>query len=130
MVFQKIKKKIKPNQQCPCGSGKKFKKCCSKKFPSGYYTAELQGPNALPLTGNDAGRSPLRFKPGDLVQAFAGAGEWINGKVIKNWDQGNPYRIELDDSMFPFVGWMFDCVCVCCISTIFSFTCQILHILL
>ena len=126
----KNKKKIKPNQQCPCGSGKKFKKCCSKKFPSGYYTAELQGPNALPLTGNDAGRSPLRFKPGDLVQAFAGAGEWINGKVIKNWDQGNPYRIELDDSMFPFVGWMFDCVCVCCISTIFSFTCQILHILL
>ncbi|MBN1408877.1 MAG: SEC-C domain-containing protein, partial [Calditrichaceae bacterium] len=21
-------KKIKPNEKCPCGSGKKFKKCC------------------------------------------------------------------------------------------------------
>ena len=24
-------KKIKPNEKCPCGSGKKFKKCCAKK---------------------------------------------------------------------------------------------------
>jgi len=25
------KKKVKPNDQCPCGSGKKFKKCCAAK---------------------------------------------------------------------------------------------------
>ena len=25
------KKKVKPNAPCPCGSGKKFKKCCGKK---------------------------------------------------------------------------------------------------
>jgi preprotein translocase subunit SecA len=24
----KIGKKCKPNDPCPCGSGKKFKKCC------------------------------------------------------------------------------------------------------
>ena len=25
------KKKVKPNAPCPCGSGKKYKKCCGKK---------------------------------------------------------------------------------------------------
>ena len=24
-----IGKKVKPNEPCPCGSGKKYKKCCS-----------------------------------------------------------------------------------------------------
>jgi hypothetical protein len=37
----------------------------------------------------------LRFKVGDLVQA--NIGEFVNGKVIKLWDDGNAYRIELDD---------------------------------
>ena len=27
---KKKKKKTKPNDKCPCGSGKKFKKCCRK----------------------------------------------------------------------------------------------------
>lgn len=27
---QKKKKKIKPNVKCPCGSNKKYKKCCGK----------------------------------------------------------------------------------------------------
>ncbi len=26
-----LKKEIKPNEPCPCGSGKKYKKCCGKK---------------------------------------------------------------------------------------------------
>ena len=37
----------------------------------------------------------LRFKVGDLVQA--NVGEFVNGKIIKLWDDGNAYRIELDD---------------------------------
>lgn len=37
----------------------------------------------------------LRFKKGDKVSAMRGT--WQNGKVIKLWDQGNPYRIELAD---------------------------------
>jgi hypothetical protein len=37
----------------------------------------------------------LRFKVGDLVQA--NIGEFVNGKIIKLWDDGNAYRIELDD---------------------------------
>merc|ERR1711939_956469 len=38
----------------------------------------------------------LRFNIGDKVYARAGKG-WTPGKIIKQWDQGNPYRIELED---------------------------------
>lgn len=37
----------------------------------------------------------LRFKKGDKVQA--NVGEYTNGKVIDVWDDGNAYRIQLDD---------------------------------
>merc|ERR1711998_412216 len=39
---------------------------------------------------------PLRFNIGDKVFARAGKG-WTAGKILKQWDQGNPYRIELED---------------------------------
>ena len=29
--FRRSTPKIKPNEPCPCGSRKKFKKCCGKK---------------------------------------------------------------------------------------------------
>jgi len=38
----------------------------------------------------------LRFKVGDKVKARVSAG-WTPGKIIKVWDEGNPYRIELAD---------------------------------
>lgn len=37
----------------------------------------------------------LRFSVGDEVEA--NCGKWKKGKVIKLWDEGNPYRIELTD---------------------------------
>jgi len=37
----------------------------------------------------------LRFKVGDKVQAQVG--KWTNGVIIKQWDEGNPYRIRLSD---------------------------------
>jgi len=37
---------------------------------------------------------PLRFKVGTLVTA--NAGNWEKGKIIKLWDEGNPYRIRLN----------------------------------
>jgi G3E family GTPase len=37
----------------------------------------------------------LRFKIGDKV--YAQTGQWSKGKIIKLWDNGNPYRIELED---------------------------------
>jgi len=39
----------------------------------------------------------LRFKIGDQVQANVGKGSWVNGVVLKHWDNGNPYFIELED---------------------------------
>eukprot|EP00574_Skeletonema_japonicum_P006353 CAMPEP_0201728034 /NCGR_PEP_ID=MMETSP0593-20130828/14559_1 /ASSEMBLY_ACC=CAM_ASM_000672 /TAXON_ID=267983 /ORGANISM="Skeletonema japonicum, Strain CCMP2506" /LENGTH=357 /DNA_ID=CAMNT_0048220021 /DNA_START=96 /DNA_END=1169 /DNA_ORIENTATION=+ len=38
----------------------------------------------------------LRFKVGDKVQA--NIGEYTNGTIKKVWDDGNAYRIELDDA--------------------------------
>lgn len=29
-IKENIKKKVRPNDQCPCGSGKKYKRCCGK----------------------------------------------------------------------------------------------------
>jgi len=37
----------------------------------------------------------LRFKIGDLVSC--NVGKWTKGKIIKEWDNGNPYRVELQD---------------------------------
>jgi len=37
----------------------------------------------------------LRFAVGDVVQA--NVGKFTKGKVVKQWDEGNAYRIELDD---------------------------------
>ena len=33
-----MKDKISRNDPCPCGSGKKYKKCCQKKTPSSLPT--------------------------------------------------------------------------------------------
>ena len=37
----------------------------------------------------------LRFKLGQTI--YANVGTWEEGKIIKLWDQGNPYRIEIQD---------------------------------
>jgi G3E family GTPase len=40
-------------------------------------------------------KGELRFKPGDKI--FANVGTWTPGTILKQWDDGNPYRIELED---------------------------------
>ena len=37
----------------------------------------------------------LRFKVGDTV--LANTGDFTEGKIIKCWDQGNPYRVEIQN---------------------------------
>ena len=37
----------------------------------------------------------LRFKRGDTV--YANIGEFTKGKILKCWDQGNPYRVEIQN---------------------------------
>eukprot|EP00041_Stephanoeca_diplocostata_P041674 m.8509 g.8509 ORF g.8509 m.8509 type:complete len:144 (-) comp6529_c0_seq2:288-719(-) len=38
---------------------------------------------------------PLRFKVGDIVEA--NIGQFVRGKILKCWDEGNAYRVEIDD---------------------------------
>ncbi len=38
----------------------------------------------------------LRFSVGDFV--YANTGEFTEGKILKCWDKGNPYRVELQDA--------------------------------
>ena len=37
----------------------------------------------------------LRFGVGDIV--YANIGEFTKGKILKCWDQGNPYRVEIQN---------------------------------
>jgi hypothetical protein len=37
----------------------------------------------------------LRFRVGDIV--YVNTGEFIEGKILKCWDQGNPYRVEIQN---------------------------------
>ena len=37
----------------------------------------------------------LRFDVGDMV--YANIGEFTKGRILKCWDQGNPYRVEIQD---------------------------------
>jgi len=37
----------------------------------------------------------LRFKAGDIV--YANIGEFAKGRILKCWDEGNPYRVEIQN---------------------------------
>ena len=37
----------------------------------------------------------LRFKVGDIV--YANTGQFTKGRILKCWDKGNPYRVEIDN---------------------------------
>ena len=37
----------------------------------------------------------LRFNVGDMI--YANVGEFTKGKILKCWDEGNPYRVEIQD---------------------------------
>ena len=43
----------------------------------------------------DCKAEELRFSEGDFV--FANVGEFTKGRILKCWDQGNPYRVEIQD---------------------------------
>lgn len=54
-----------------------------------------------------AAEDPLRFKVGDMVEAKGPSG-WTPAKVLKTWDAGNPYRLELQDKRKTNVWGPFD----------------------
>ena len=55
---------VKPNEKCPCKSGKKYKKCCKKK---GLFTKKADD---IPSLWKNLGESDpsLRFAVGDRVE--------------------------------------------------------------
>lgn len=50
---------------------------------------------------------PLRFSVGDVVEARVKGG-FKKGKILKQWDNGNPYRIQIDDTGVEVYGPMDD----------------------
>ena len=46
----------------------------------------------------------LRFKEGDMI--YANIGEFTKGKILKCWDEGNPYRVEIQDEEKKMFGFL------------------------
>lgn len=67
----------KPNEKCPCGSGKKFKKCCGSNAGDLHYFVAY-GETALE---DDAGRLMV-FKDTTTAIAAAKAKRWADGDII------------------------------------------------
>ena len=44
----------------------------------------------------DCKAEDLRFNVGDSV--YANIGEFVEGKILKCWDDGNPYRVEIQNT--------------------------------
>merc|ERR1712137_709946 len=69
-------------RECRCVFiGKKMKQEHGEKLRTGFLECEAE--------------KELRFSVGDNVMARARG--WQKGRILKIWDQGNPYRIELQD---------------------------------
>ncbi|KAL7548725.1 hypothetical protein ACHAWF_011992 [Thalassiosira exigua] len=100
-------KKLKPNQPCHCGSGKKYKKCCKV---ADDLSSTSRDPRDL-ASAVDATRSndsysgpPLRFDIGERVLAYVDY-TWLPGRVVDlhyrepDWPDGrvSPYQILLDE---------------------------------
>ena len=52
-------KKIGRNDPCPCGSGKKFKKCCESKMIGGRYKATKIDADSAPQIRSSANLTNL-----------------------------------------------------------------------
>ena len=93
---------VKPNERCPCKSGKKYKKCCKKK---GLFTKKADD---LPSLWKNLGESDpsLRFAVGERVEGCLGElninGEpkWTPGTirnlnvVLVEMAKGGPQRVK------------------------------------
>ena len=99
---------VKPNERCPCKSGKKYKKCCKKK---GLFTKKADD---LPSLWKNLGEShpSLRFAVGDRVEGCLGEldangdPKWTPGtirhlNIVASDGRCCPYKCLLDYSV-PF----------------------------
>lgn len=69
-------KKVGRNDPCPCGSGKKFKKCCESKMLGGRFMAtKIESTEVLPkkvsgLTGLFQSRVSEIAQPSDATRSL------------------------------------------------------------
>lgn len=87
-VNRMVQSKIGPNDPCPCGSGKKYKRCCRGEASNAASSTECAP--AAPLT-----RGQFRFEPGSYggngmfaasisCQKQVRPGEWVYHFVLAN----------------------------------------------
>jgi len=58
--------KVGRNDPCPCGSGKKFKKCCESKMLGGRFMATKAPTTPSKLAGLFQARVTENLRPADL----------------------------------------------------------------
>jgi len=90
--------RIKPgrNDDCPCGSGKKFKKCCSPVWESGAQTPEqlVRGRFAAAITG-EVGFLTRSLHPDAKEPADAQADvSWQQLKIVKSTPKADDVEVE------------------------------------
>ena len=106
-----MSKKIKPNEKCPCSSGKKYKKCCSKKDKEKKQEERVYKSNfdKDETTWENFGQTKpsLRFSIGQRVECLCvddKGEEWTTGKIVQldPWNERtqsfDAYEIWMDDS--------------------------------
>mmetsp|Transcript_16363 Transcript_16363/g.47065 ORF Transcript_16363/g.47065 Transcript_16363/m.47065 type:complete len:148 (-) Transcript_16363:100-543(-) len=97
--------KSKPNQPCPCGSGRKYKKCCKNQLD----LMKSRRRNNLDdfsssRQSNACNPCKKRFCVGDQVQANVGNGSFQPGTIVTlnyrepGWLCDVPYQISLEGS--------------------------------
>ena len=94
----------KQNAPCPCGSQKKYKKCCKSK---GLYTKKSEVPSMWKNLGES--HPSFRFSIGDRIEAKSMKemyAKWIPGTVRGFIVAGGGYDILLD---YPDSGMSLDC---------------------
>jgi hypothetical protein len=90
---------VKPNEKCPCKSGKKYKKCCKKK---GLFTKKSAVYD--PSTWKNLGESDpsLRFAVGDRVEGRVGE---LQENGDEKWTPGtirNLNHVNNDGTRYPY----------------------------
>ena len=87
-----VSKKIKPNAKCPCGSGKKWKKCCKKKIAQ----RKNMSPSTQYLTEN-----PTDLKTFMMEQLDFAPDPYVIRMVLRNrWENKNNTNKILSESKF------------------------------
>lgn len=81
------------NDNCPCGSGKKYKKCCLGKYgKAGYHTISCYHDNPIAFAAQE-GKDTSTFGPFECELRERGTGRKVYVLGVNYWNRGNFKRI-------------------------------------